>query len=81
MKTKDNLVNMPGWQGQRFSGSTPEILQEFIESEENEENNFYCPAGDWNKETVENRKEFLASNSFLFLINQKNTLVIKPYKI
>jgi hypothetical protein len=46
MKKNREIITMPIRQPYGYSGLEPLLSQEFIESEENEENNFFCFPGD-----------------------------------
>jgi hypothetical protein len=58
MKKNCEIINMPNRQLYEYSGIEPLFSQEFIESEENEENSFFCFPGDerYDQENFERRK-------------------------
>ena len=70
MKLKDNTLGVPSVQGQRHLPARINYSIEFDEREDNEENNFFCRAGD----------ALARHESLLYKVNQNTTLVIKPFR-
>ena len=61
MKKNFDTMNLPGRQQHRYSGLEPVYSQEFIESEENEENNFYSFTGEDLKDSGEENRRMMNS--------------------
>ncbi|MEI7661633.1 MAG: hypothetical protein WCK34_05535 [Bacteroidota bacterium] len=55
--------------------------QEFIESEENVENNFYSVSPDEHKKDSEQQEGQNNHSNLIYLINQDSTLVVRPFII
>lgn len=70
MKLKDNTLEALAVHRQRHSPARFNYSLEFDEREDNEENNFFCPAVD----------EHSGHESLLYKVNQNTTLVIKPFR-
>ena len=81
MKQRVNPLNQPGWPQQGNLGADLSFNQEFVESEENDENNFFSFQ---DEDQSSGKNDNQAKNNrinFLFLINQDATLVVKPFRI
>jgi hypothetical protein len=61
MKKQGEAMNLHGWRQIEYSGLEPFYSQEFIESEENEENNFYSFAGEDTNDNGEHKRHTMCS--------------------